>query len=413
MKNETVLLKSIVIAGGLQTGPFGSQLKADEYCESGIPVVMPRDIQKGKIVEKKIARISEAKGLKLALHKLHSGDLIFPRRGDLGRIGVVMAKNDGWICGTGCIRARMKTSVNVSYLHQYLQLPEVKDWLESNALGQTMLNLSTGIIGNLPIYLVPFPEQVKIAEILSTWDEAIETVEKLIKNTQLQKQTLMQQIFSQKIRFQGFSKDWQSTPLQTIASKPIVYGIVQAGPNVANGIPYIRSSDVGCEIRVEDLLKTSEAIHQKYRRSEVNTGNIVFSLRGNIGEASIVPPNLPIANLTQGTARISVGEKFDAHFLKNAICSDQVRKCIQTVSKGSTFKEISLEQLRNVTINCPQEKEEQIQIGNCIATWDEWIDILKNNLNLLQKEKSALMQQLLTGKRRVKLDILEPALAKK
>ena len=96
---------------------------------------------------------------------------------------------------------------------------------------------------------------------------------------------------------------WEVKELQEVVKKPIVYGIVQAGPEIQGGIPYIRSTDVGGEIDINDLSHTSEEIASKYKRSEVNPGDLVFSLRGNIGAISMVPLSLKLANLTQGTAR--------------------------------------------------------------------------------------------------------------
>ena len=150
-----VRLASIAASKGLQTGPFGSQLKAEEYSEFGVPVVMPKDIYSGQIVTDGIARVPETIAKKLAKHRIVTGDILFPRRGDLGRIAVVSQENEGWLCGTGCLRARLKADVDTNYVHQYVQLESVKRWLDSNALGQTMLNLNTEIIGNLPIFIVP------------------------------------------------------------------------------------------------------------------------------------------------------------------------------------------------------------------------------------------------------------------
>jgi phosphatidylserine/phosphatidylglycerophosphate/cardiolipin synthase-like enzyme len=63
------------------------------------------------------------------------GDILFPRRGDLGRIGVAKPEYEGWLCGSGCLRARLKDEVDFNYIHQYVQLDSVKKWLESNAHG--------------------------------------------------------------------------------------------------------------------------------------------------------------------------------------------------------------------------------------------------------------------------------------
>ena len=180
MSKNVVHLAKITVEKGLQTGPFGSQLKASEYTEKGVPIVMPKDINNGKITTQSIAYTSHKKSLKLSKHLIKAGDILFPRRGDLGRIAVAQESNEGWICGTGCLRARLNENVLPSFIHQFTQLDYVVKWLKSNALGQTMLNLNTEIIGALPIYLPPYEEQKSIATTLQTWDTAIEKTEALI-----------------------------------------------------------------------------------------------------------------------------------------------------------------------------------------------------------------------------------------
>lgn len=196
-------------------------------------------------------------------------------------------------------------------------------------------------------------------------------------------------------------KDWCMVSLDNIVKKPIVYGIVQAGPEVEEGIQYIKSTDVGGEISALSLSKTSFEIANKYKRSEVFPGDIVFSLRGNIGELSIVPKDILVANLTQGTARISVNERhYNRDYIKYALLSNYVHKNIIQVSKGSTFSEISLEELRKVKLPLPNLTE-QNKIAHIIST----IDLIISNTNKLIIQKGLrrrwLMQVLLTGKLRL------------
>lgn len=161
---QITTLNNIVEKNGLQIGPFGSQLHASDYTDEGLPVVMPKDIVDGKIVADKIARIPETIGVKLKRHQLKTGDIVFGRRGDIGRCGLVSEFEENWYCGTGCIRARLKKEVNPLYLIHYLRLATTIQWLNDNAVGQTMLNLNTTIIGNLPVVLPTQEEQNKIAE---------------------------------------------------------------------------------------------------------------------------------------------------------------------------------------------------------------------------------------------------------
>jgi len=87
-----ILLEDIAIPKGIQTGPFGSQLKAEEYVDVGIPVVMPKDILGGFLSSETVARISETKARKLKKHKIISGDIIFPRRGIYGGLVLLVMK---------------------------------------------------------------------------------------------------------------------------------------------------------------------------------------------------------------------------------------------------------------------------------------------------------------------------------
>ncbi len=213
------MLQEICIEKGLQTGPFGSQLKANEYTEDvdSIPVIMPKDIDNGRINILTASRVSKKKATSLARHCLKEGDILFPRRGELGRIAIIDLASQGMLCGTGCLRARLKAGFSYEFFLHYFRFSSVENWLVEHAVGQTMLNLNTSIISNLPILLPPLPGAKKIAEILSTWDAAIETVEKLIANAEAQKKALMQQLLAGKKRLPGFSGKWKECSLGKLA----------------------------------------------------------------------------------------------------------------------------------------------------------------------------------------------------
>ncbi|MCG7643658.1 restriction endonuclease subunit S [Alteromonas sp. MmMcT2-2] len=200
---------------------------------------------------------------------------------------------------------------------------------------------------------------------------------------------------------------WNTLALSEITKEKISYGIVQAGPNVKDGIPYIKSADVGGEIDVDSLQRTAKEIHHKYRRSSVHPNDIVFSLRGNIARTSIVPTSLQEANLTQGTARISVNDKNDTKFVYYKLASTPILNRINALSKGSTFKEISLEELRKVKLALPP-LEEQRKIAKILSTWDKAINTTERLIDNSKQQKKALMQQLLTGKKRLLDDSRKP-----
>lgn len=83
--------------GEIKTGPFGSQLHQSDYVDGGIPVVMPKNIVNGKVATDSIAQISEENVERLRIHKLRDGDIVYGRRGDIGRQALINARETGWL----------------------------------------------------------------------------------------------------------------------------------------------------------------------------------------------------------------------------------------------------------------------------------------------------------------------------
>lgn len=164
-------------SGAIQTGPFGSQLHASDYVDVGVPVVMPVNIgTDGRLHEEGIERIAKEDAERLSQHILRAGDIVFSRRGDVTRCAYVDPEQVGWFCGTGCLKIRLGTEKKATsrFIAYSLKLPESKEWLVRHAVGATMPNLNTTILGNIPCVLPPISVQKSIAHILGTLDDKIE-----------------------------------------------------------------------------------------------------------------------------------------------------------------------------------------------------------------------------------------------
>lgn len=147
----------------IQTGPFGSQLHAAEYIENGIPVINPANIYEGKVIPDLKCCITSEKANDLNRHLLKKGNIIFGRRGEMGRCAIVTEKEEGWLCGTGSIRVSIiHNKVNGEFLSVYLQSPFIKDWLKLESVGATMDNLNGSILSRIPIPLPSINEQKDI-----------------------------------------------------------------------------------------------------------------------------------------------------------------------------------------------------------------------------------------------------------
>jgi type I restriction enzyme S subunit len=161
--------------GNIQTGPFGSQLHASDYRRSGIPSIMPQNIGDNRVIEAGIARIGEGDVRRLARYLVRTGDIVYSRRGDVEKRALIGHREDGWLCGTGCLRVRLgENGVNPQYASYYLGHPVVREWIVRHAHGATMPNLNTAILSACPFLIPPLSEQRAIAHILGTLDDKIE-----------------------------------------------------------------------------------------------------------------------------------------------------------------------------------------------------------------------------------------------
>lgn len=186
----------------LQTGPFGSQLKADEYSANtdGVAVVMPKSLINGSIDFSVCDFIEHERSNDLEKHRLVVGDLLFSRRGDVARTALITDADGPCICGTGCLRARPETYTLARFLSKLLQMEFCRSWLEENAVGQTMLNLNTKIIGALPIQIPSEEEQKKIVAVFDDADTQIEEHHLSAQKLRIEKKALMQQLLTGKRR---------------------------------------------------------------------------------------------------------------------------------------------------------------------------------------------------------------------
>lgn len=158
--NTEFKLADLCDDNGIQIGPFGSQLHASDYVSSGsgVPVVMPSDMETDEIVIDNIARISETMATQLMRHRIKPGDILLPRRGDLTKRAYVRPEQEGWICGTGSIRIRVKNLNIARAVFHALSSKITEIWLERAAVGTTMPNLNTEIVMQTPVFL-PDDEQ--------------------------------------------------------------------------------------------------------------------------------------------------------------------------------------------------------------------------------------------------------------
>lgn len=396
-----------VCDGNLQTGPFGSQLHAHEYVPVGIPVLMPKDLIdcRAKLVD--AAKISANKAQELKKHFLKSGDLLFSRRGDVARFALIDEESEGAICGTGCLKARPSDKHSSAFLAYFLQKDSIRKWLEQNAVGQTMPNMNTEILNELPLMAASSKqEEEQIAQILSTWDKAILLTENLLTNSLQQKKALMQQLLTGKKRLQDdngvrFSGEWKRVKLGAIADMNSGGTPKSTVEEYYGGdIPWVSISDMtsnGKWIATTEKYLTELGLNSSSARIYPKN-SVLYAMYASIGECSIAA-----INLTSSQAILGIKPKdcLNYEFLYFYLAS--LKEKIKLQGQQGTQSNLNAGMVKEFELDLPSIKEQQ-KIAIVLSAADVEISTLEKKLTCLKDEKKALMQQLLTGKRRVKVD---------
>jgi type I restriction enzyme S subunit len=196
---------------------------------------------------------------------------------------------------------------------------------------------------------------------------------------------------------------WTIRPLRRLAKRgtSITYGIVQAGPDVDGGIPYIRTSDMsGDSLPVDGYLRTTREIDKAYSRSKVQPNDLVVAIRATLGKGLLVPGYLEGANLTQGTAKVSPGPDILPRYLYWAFNSQYCQESVLSVAKGSTFLEITLDALRRICLAVPPILEQEAIVAyldEVVARLDYLATEARSMTNVLAERRQGIVSAAVTG----------------
>ena len=287
---------------------------------------------------------------------------------------------------------------DVTYITYFFKSPLGKYLLGLASPGGAGRNktLGQGEFARLELTLPPTKEQKKIAKILSTWDKAITTTEELIANSQQQKKALMQQLLTGKKRLAGFSGEWEKKRLDKVAE--IIMG---SSPKSSSynyekyGLPLLQgNADIKNRMSVPRVF-TSQVTKECFVK------DILLSVRAPVGTVAVSNHH---ACIGRGIAAIRAKEKTSQEFLYQWLLAFEPRW--QSFSQGSTFEAVNSNDIRSLVLLLPKLEEQQ-KIAQVLSSADQEIETLQQKLNFFKEEKKALMQQLLTGKRRVQLTKME------
>lgn len=311
----------------IKTGPFGTQLKAAEYVESGTPVLNVKNLGYSTVVTTKVDYVGEKTLERLSMHILKEGDIVFGRKGAVDRHAYIGANEAGWMQGSDCIRLRVNTNkINPRYLSYYFLTPKHKAFMISMCShGTTMASLNQGILSKIEIDLPERCIQDRIVSIIAVLDKKRKTNEKLNKNLEQQAQAIYSRMF-----IEHRQESWSTGQLSDLIS--VKYG--KDHKKLADGNYPVYGSG-GIMRYVEKPLYTGESvlIPRKGTLNNVMYVNEAFWSVDTMFYTEMLRPNIA---------------KFVYHFVKS--------KDLASLNAGSAVPSMTTNILNAMQLYIPDEK---------------------------------------------------------
>lgn len=381
--------------------------KIEPYRSS--PLIAPNHIESGSGVLITI-ETAEEQGAISGKYMVEKDDVIYSKiRPYLKK--VYFSEIEG-LCSADMYPLKSTSNLNRRFLY-YLLLSNRFTFFVNSQSGRTGIpKVNRDELSEFPALLPGFKEQTAIANLLRTWDKAINTLSQLIAQKEQRKKWLLQQLLTGKKRLKGFKGEWKEITLGEVADKSKKWSFT-GGPFGSNlkaedytndGVRIIQLQNIGDGVfHNEYQIFTTERKANELLSCNIYPGDIIISKMGDpVARACFVPTYQDRYLMASDGIRLAVDKKkFNNKFIHDCINFNLFRKKAIEVSTGSTRQRIGLDELRNLTLIAPGI-EEQTAIAKILYTADNEIQFLLRKGDALKKQKQGLMQVLLTGKKRLK-----------
>ncbi|MBA3756328.1 MAG: restriction endonuclease subunit S [Nitrosomonas sp.] len=221
----------------IQTGPFGSQLKNEQYITGGTPIVTVEHISNFRINNFSYPSVTDEDKNRLSRYLLNEGDIIFTRVGSVDLSAFVKPHQQGWMFSSRMLRVRPETKIDARFLSYFFQQKPFRDYVLSIAVGATMPSINTEILKSIPISYPELSVQKAIAAVLSSLDDKIDLLHRQNKTLETMADTLFRQ---------GFVKeagDWEEGTLGDVVE--LVYGkALKEDLRTGSGYPVVGSNGI-------------------------------------------------------------------------------------------------------------------------------------------------------------------------
>jgi type I restriction enzyme S subunit len=364
--------------------------ESPKYFEHGVKFLTSKNIKDGELDFSDVSFITQEDAEN------------FNKRSKVDKGDILMFEPDFCIKNVGLIKPK---NIDRYFLIQFYHSPIFQNYLARNLDGGIQKFVSLGGLRDIPIPLPPLPEQKAIAQVLSTADTAIHTTEKLIAQKELRKKWLMQQLLSGKQRLNGFGGEWKSEILGNVVSLQHGYQF-RDEDFVEEGIPVIKIRNViGYDLVLTDMTFVDESRLDEFKSVIIENGDLLMSLTGNIGRVvEVKGVDKPMFQNYRVGKFTPIDGQLTKSFLKFILSSDILFKQFNGLANQSAQANFGKQDMDKLKFSFPISIEEQTTIAQVLQAVDKEISLLHAKAEKLREQKKGLMQQLLTGKVRLKIN---------
>ena len=391
-------------------GPFGSNLKVSDYIDNGVPIIRLQNIERNRFIEKDIKYISEDKAKELSYHSYNSGDILLAKLGDpIGKTCIVPDHFKPGIVVADVVRIRPSKNFNKIYLAYYLNSKHCIRQFQMGEIGTTRPRVNLSQIRNLKVKLSSIAEQTAIANILSSVDEAIQKADEVIKQTERIKQAILQKLLTAGMGHTEFKetkigkipKEWEVKRIGQVIKKT-----EKIDPTKSDkGFQYVDISSIdNLTYRIINTTKINKDNAPSRARKVIRQGNIIYATtRPYLRNITLIPQSLDHQICSTGFCVMEPDENIiSSYWLFYNVTTIRFNKRIEGKMKGATYPAVNDSDLYEELIPIPSVNE-QNQITNILNDFSQKVDLEIQRKQKLERIKQGLMDDLLTGRKRVKL----------
>lgn len=384
-------------------GPFGSNLKASEYINEGVPIIRLQNIDRVKFVNKNIKFVSARKANQLSRHSYKKGDIVITKLGvPLGKACIIPDYFNDGIIVADVVRIRLNENhINKFFICYALNSETVSNYLKILTKGTTRPRVNLNHVREIPILLPPLREQEriveKIEELFSDIDDGIKTLEKTKLQIKQYRQSVLKSAFEGKLYK---TTEWEEVTLKDITS--ILGDGLHGTPTYSDDGEYYfingnNLNDGNIQIKSETKSVSYEE-YLKYKK-DLNEKTIFVSINGTIGNTAFYNNEKVI--LGKSACYFNVLDGIDKNFIRYLLKTTYFINYASTNATGSTIKNVSLKTMRDFLFNKPSiEEQEKIveEIEKRFKVADVLEQAVDEGLEKAKQLKQSILKKAFEGK---------------